>query len=42
MLDIIKRLAEDRENNKNNFKYSSRNFKPQLKQLESQNDVEVC
>ena len=37
-----KRLAKDRENKKNNFKFSSRNFKPQLKLLESQNNVEVC
>ena len=37
-----KRLAEERENNKNNFKYSTRYFKSQLKLLESQNNVEVC
>jgi hypothetical protein len=37
-----KRLAKERENKKNNFKYSSRNFKPQLKLLENQNNVEVC
>ena len=37
-----KRLTEERENNKNNFKYSTRYFKSQLKLLESQNNVEVC
>jgi hypothetical protein len=37
-----KRLAKERENKKNNFKYSSRNFKPQLKLLETQSNLAVC
>ena len=37
-----KRLAKERENRKNNFKYSSRNFKPQLKLLETQGNLAVC
>jgi hypothetical protein len=37
-----KRLAKDRENKKNNFKYTSRNFKPQLKLLETQSKLAVC
>ena len=37
-----KRLAKERENRKNNFKYSSRNFKPQLKLLETQSNLAVC
>ncbi|WP_435189068.1 FG-GAP repeat domain-containing protein [Pseudothioglobus sp. nBUS_23] len=37
-----KRLAKDRENKKNNFKYSSRNFKSQLKLLQTQGNLAVC
>ena len=37
-----KRLVKERENKKNNFKYSSRNFKPQLKLLETQSNLAVC